>query len=102
MRIALALNASLPGGLRDTLMPAGCVLLLACACTPSARAQTDEIQVYDAAIAPYGEFNLTVHNNYTWGGSGIPEYRGAIVVDRALNGVAEWAYGAAPWFEAGV
>src|SRR5713226_10277012 len=68
----------------------------------SVRAQTDEIQVYDAAIAPVGAFNLTVHNNFTPSGSAAPGFPGAVVPDKSLNGVAEWAYGAAPWFEAGL
>jgi hypothetical protein len=68
----------------------------------SVRAQTDEIQVYDAAIAPLGAFNLTVHNNFTPSGSTAPGFPGAVVPDKSLNGVAEWAYGAAPWFEAGL
>src|SRR5690348_12004120 len=29
------------------------------------RAQTDEIQVYDAAIADQGKFNLMMHSNFT-------------------------------------
>jgi hypothetical protein len=33
------------------------------------RAQTDEIQVYDGAIAPAGVYNLTLHNNDTPSGS---------------------------------
>lgn len=66
------------------------------------RAQTDEIQVYDAAIAPPGAFNLTWHNNYTPSGSTSPAFRGGIAPDRSLNGVAEWAYGVAPWFEGGL
>ena len=33
------------------------------------RAQTDEIQVYDAGIAPVGAVNLTVHNNFTPSGA---------------------------------
>jgi hypothetical protein len=68
----------------------------------SAGAQTDEIQVYDASIAPVGAFNLTVHNNYTPGGSEVPTFPGGIVADESLNGVAECAYGVTPWFEAGV
>ncbi|HMA00195.1 MAG TPA: hypothetical protein VKP66_19810 [Steroidobacteraceae bacterium] len=68
----------------------------------SVWAQTDEIQVYDAAIAPVGGFNLTVHNNYTPSGSTAPAFPGAVVPDKSLNGTAEWAYGAAPWFEAGL
>ena len=66
------------------------------------RAQTDEIQVYDGAIAPAGTFNLTLHNNYTPSGSSTPAFQGGIAADKSLNGVAEWAYGVLPWFEAGV
>jgi hypothetical protein len=65
-------------------------------------AQTDEIQVYDATIAPTGTFNLTLHNNFTPTGSSTPTFQGGIAPDKSLNGVAEWAYGALPWFEAGV
>jgi hypothetical protein len=68
----------------------------------AAFAQTDEIQVYDAAIAPTGAVNLTLHNNFTPSGSDTPAFRGAIVPNKAWNGVAEWAYGVAPWFEAGL
>ena len=67
-----------------------------------ARAQTDEIQVYDAAIAPVGGLNLTLHDNFTPSGSTIPAFPGGIATDKSLNGVAEWAYGVAPWFEAGL
>jgi hypothetical protein len=67
-----------------------------------AYAQTDEIQVYDAAIAPTGAFNLTLHNNFTPSGSGVPAFPGGIVPNKSLNGVSEWAYGVAPWFEAGL
>ena len=65
-------------------------------------AQTDEIQVYDATIAPTGAFNLTLHNNYTPSGSSTPAFQGGIAPDKSLNGVAEWAYGVLPWFEAGL
>ena len=67
-----------------------------------AFAQSDEIQVYDAAIAPVGALNLTLHNNFTPSGISTPSFPGATVADRSLNGVAEWAYGVAPWFEAGL
>ncbi len=67
-----------------------------------AVAQTDEIQVYDASIAAPGAFNLTLHNNYTPSGSDVPGFPGAIVANKSLNGVAEWAYGVTPWFEAGL
>jgi len=65
-------------------------------------AQTDEIQVYDAAITPTGAFNLTLHNNFTPSGNTAPGFPGGIVPDHSLNGVAEWAYGIAPWFEGGL
>jgi len=66
-----------------------------------ARAQTDEIQVYDAAINEPGQFNLVLHNNYTPLGRTTPGFQGGIVPDHALNGVPEWAWGAAPWLELG-
>jgi hypothetical protein len=65
-------------------------------------AQTDEIQVYDAAIAPTGSFNLTLHDNYTPRGNTTAAFPGGIVSNHSLNGVAEWAYGIAPWFEGGI
>src|ERR1700692_719937 len=65
-------------------------------------AQTDEIQVYDAAIADKGKFNLTWHNNFTPAGVTTPAFPGALVADKSLNGVPEWAYGVTDWFEAGL
>ncbi len=67
-----------------------------------ALAQTDEIQVYDAAIAPTGTFGLTLHNNFTPSGSTTAAIPRGIVPDHSLNGAAEWAYGVAPWFEGGL
>jgi hypothetical protein len=67
-----------------------------------ALAQTDEIQVYDAAIAPVGTFNLTLHNNFTASGNTMADFPGGIVPDHSLNGAAEWAYGVASWFEGGL
>jgi hypothetical protein len=65
-------------------------------------AQTDEIQVYDAEIAAPGVFNLTWHNNFTPSGPTVAAESGGVIPNHSLNGVPEWAYGAAPWFEAGV
>jgi hypothetical protein len=65
-------------------------------------AQTDEIQVYDASIADRGKFNLTWHNNFTPIGVREPSFPGALVPDKSLNGVPEWAYGVTDWFEAGL
>src|ERR1700720_164830 len=76
------------------------VILLSLGYASIAWAQTDEIQVYDAEIAAPGVFNLTWHNNFTLSGSSSPSFPGAIVPDKSLNGVSEWAYGVAPWFEA--
>jgi hypothetical protein len=77
-----------------------CVLMLAWA--GAASAQTDEIQVYDGGLAPPGVFNLTVHNNFTPDGIKTPAFPGAIVSNKSLNGVPEWAYGVTEWFEAGL
>ena len=68
----------------------------------TARAQTDEIQVYDAAIADPGMVNLTWHNNFIADGSTTPAFPGAIEPDKSFNGVTEWAFGVKPWFEAGL
>ena len=67
-----------------------------------AFAQTDEIQVYDAAIAEQHKFNLMVHDNFTPDGLKEPAFPGAVVSNHALVGVAEWAYGVTDWFEQGL
>jgi len=72
------------------------------AATAVAFAQTDEIQVYDGAIADRGVFNLTWHNNFTPDGLKTPAFPGGLVNDKNLNGVTEWAYGVTEWFEAGL
>jgi hypothetical protein len=65
-------------------------------------AQSDEIQVYDGAIAERGVFNLTWHNNFSPKGSKEPGFPGGLANNRNLNGVTEWAYGVTNWFEAGL
>jgi len=67
-----------------------------------AFAQTDEIQVYDAAIAEQGKFNLMIHNNFTPDGRKEPAFPGGVESNHALVGVAEWAYGVTDWFEQGL
>jgi hypothetical protein len=90
-------------GFTTRLIRRVCMVMLAgWLAASNVRAQTDEIQVYDAGIAPVGAVNLTVHNNFTPSGSLAPAFPGAVVPDKSLNGAAEWAYGAAPWFEAGL
>lgn len=64
------------------------------------RAQTDEIQVYDASIAAPAVFNLTLHDNFTPDGRTVPDFPSGVVPNHALNGVPEWAYGVTPWMEA--
>ncbi|MES2253842.1 MAG: hypothetical protein V4559_02230 [Pseudomonadota bacterium] len=70
-------------------------------CSP-ACALTDEIQVYTGDIAAPGVFNLTLHNNYTPSGLRLPDFPGGLADNRSFSGVAEWAYGVTPWFEAGL
>jgi hypothetical protein len=67
-----------------------------------AFAQTDEIQVYDGAIAEPGVFNLMVHSNFTPSGLKTPAFPGGLIPDKSFNGVTEWAYGVTNWFEAGL
>lgn len=93
--------------LLETFSAAGRVLVHAAAIVTTAlavpaQAQTDEIQVYDAVIAAPGVFNLTLHDNYTPSGRKVPAFQGGLVPDHTLNGVPEWAYGVADWFEAGL
>jgi hypothetical protein len=78
------------------------ILILSLAGGAGARAQTDEIQVYNAEIAAPGMISLTLHDNYTPSGRTVPEFPGAITPNHALNGVPEWAYGVSNWFEAGL
>ena len=75
-------------------------LLLALSGT--AFALTDEIQVYTGDVAPVGVFNLTMHNNYNPDGLKTPDFPGGLVDNGGFSGVAEWAYGVTPWFEAGL
>ncbi len=68
----------------------------------TAQGPTDEIQVYDAAIAAVGKFNLTLHTNFTPDGSTVAPFPGGIVSNHSFDGGFEWAYGARPWLELGV
>ena len=68
----------------------------------AAIAQTDEIQVYDGAIAPPGIFNVMVHSNFTPVGRTEPAFSGAVIANHSFNGAWEWAYGVKPWMEQGL
>ncbi|TLY59221.1 MAG: hypothetical protein E6K52_11905, partial [Gammaproteobacteria bacterium] len=76
--------------------------LLAACVAMQARAQTDEIQVYDAQIAAPGVFNLTWHDNFTPSGQQTAATPGLLMPHHTLNGVPEWGYGVTRWFEAGL
>jgi hypothetical protein len=78
------------------------LILLLVALQAIALAQSDEIQVYEGGLAPVGTFNLTLHNNFTPKGITTPAFPGAIISDKSLNGVPEWALGVTNWFEAGL
>jgi hypothetical protein len=84
-------------------LPVSFAVAIACLAVPRvASAQADEIQVYDGGLAPVGTFNLTWHNNYTPNGINVPAFPGAVVSNKSLNGVPEWALGVTRWFEAGL
>ncbi|HUX09647.1 MAG TPA: hypothetical protein VMW51_03340, partial [Terriglobia bacterium] len=68
----------------------------------AARAQTDEIQVYDGVIATPGTANVMLHSNFTPIGRKNPDFPGGIIPDNSVNGTLEWAYGVTPWFEQGL
>jgi hypothetical protein len=79
------------------------VIIIALLALPAAAfAQTDEIQVYDGAIAERGVFNLTLHNNFTPIGLKAPAFLSGLIPNKSINGVAEWAFGVTDWFEAGL
>ncbi len=78
------------------------LILLAFFICGCARAQTDEIQVYDGTIADEGQFEVEFHNNFTAIGRKTADYPGGVVPHHALNGVPEFSYGVTDWFEAGL
>jgi hypothetical protein len=78
---------------------AAALLLASCG---GAAALTDEIQVYTGDVAPVGVFNLTLHDNYNPSGLKTPDFPGGLIDNHGFSGVAEWAYGVTPWFEAGL
>jgi hypothetical protein len=96
----------LAGSWKMLQMPAQLVRLLfaiaALAAPTMLLGQTDEIQVYDAAIAEPGIFNLMTHLNFTPIGRTTPVYPGAIIANDSFQTTAEWAYGVTPWFEQGL
>src|SRR5258708_27449609 len=63
---------------------------------------TDEIQVYNAAIAAVGQFTIQQHLNYTAIGLKDPPFPGGLVSNHAINGTPEFAYGVTNWGEDGL
>ena len=63
---------------------------------------TDEIQVYNASIAPLHTFTLQQHLNYVWQGGTTPDFDGGFASHRTLNGTPELAYGVTDWYEIGL
>jgi hypothetical protein len=63
---------------------------------------TDEIQVYNAAIAAIGQFTIQQHLNYTAIGLKDPPFPGGLVSNHAINGTPEFAYGVTDWWEVGL
>ena len=61
----------------------------------------DEIQVYNASIAPVHTWSLQQHLNYVWSGSTTPDFDGSFAPYHSLNGTPELAYGVTPWYEIG-
>lgn len=78
------------------------LLSMVFALSASAFAQSDEIQVYDAEVAPTGVFNLMIHSNFTPIGRKSADFPGGVIPNHSFNGAAEWAYGVTPWFEQGL
>jgi len=62
---------------------------------------TDEIQVYNAAIAAVGQFTYQQHLNYVPLGLKDPPFPGGLVSNHSLNGTPEFAYGMTEWWELG-
>jgi hypothetical protein len=61
----------------------------------------DEIQVYNAEIAEVGQWTYQQHLNYAAIGQTAPEFPGGFTSNHSLQGTPEFAYGLAPWWEAG-
>jgi hypothetical protein len=62
----------------------------------------DEIQVYNAGIAPPGQFTIQQHLNYVALGLKDPPFPGGLVSNHSINGTPEFAYGVTDWWEVGL
>jgi hypothetical protein len=66
---------------------------------PLSAHATDEIQVYNAAIAKVGQWTIQQHLNYAFEGRRQPDFPGGLVPNHALNGTPELGYGIFDWWE---
>jgi len=92
---------SVPGIRHRRPLPPTLVTAIAIQFATFAANATDEIQVYNASIAPLHTFTLEQHLNYVWNGSQTPEFAGGFASYHSLNGTPEIAYGITPWYEMG-
>src|SRR3984893_7306257 len=72
------------------------------ALTPVSAAATDEIQVYNAAIAEIGQWTIQQHLNYTFAGRTVPDFPSGLTANHSLQGTPELAYGITDWWEVGL
>jgi hypothetical protein len=63
---------------------------------------TDEIQVYNAAIAAVGQFTIQQHLNYVPLGVKDQPFPGGLISHNSINGTPEFAYGVTDWWEVGL
>lgn len=91
-----------PGEILRRALIAALLMITSLVFVKAAKAQTDEIQVYDAEIEEQGVFNVMVHTNFTPIGRTSPDFPGGIIPNHSENGAVEWAYGVKDWFEQGL
>jgi hypothetical protein len=67
-----------------------------------AAALSDEIEVFDDAIAPAGRTQATIHLNTSPNGRTAPDYAGEVVPHRTWRSMLELAHGMRPGLELGL
>ena len=87
---------------RHQFLAATAVTLLAALVSGGAARATDEIQVYNAAIADVGQFTIQQHLNFVGIGQKDPPFPGGFPSNGGLNGTPEFAYGVTDWWELGL
>ncbi|MDA9432632.1 hypothetical protein [Bradyrhizobium sp. CCBAU 51627] len=85
-----------------SLTEAGLAVALTLPALGGAAHATDEIQVYNAAIAEVGQFTIQQHLNYIALGQKNPPFPGGLASNHSLNGTPEFAYGVTDWWEVGL